>query len=145
MMLRALFIAAVFLAPAAQADEPCRLLSIQDGDTITCRTDKGAESIRVAYLDCPEIGHRGGYDASLAMGRLLTGEITLKPRPQPSPSVSRRCVRPGYCDHFGRTVASVYAKTHDVARQLIASGTCREYCRFSVRDFGRGGKYGTCP
>lgn len=128
---------AIFLLSITAAQAQTRAV---DGDTIVLR----GERVRVAYLDCPEIGQKGGQEAKIAMGRLLRGEITLKPRPQPSPSVSRKCVRPGYCDHFGRTVASVYAKGRDVARRLIASGTCREYCKFSRRDFGVGGKYGTC-
>lgn len=129
-----LFYAVLTVARSARAE-----LRTVDGDTIVLN----GERVRVAYLDCPEMGHRGGQEAKFAMARLLRGGIELKPRPQATPA-HPRCQRPGYCDRFGRTVASVYANGRDVARRLIASGTCREYCRFSKSaDFPQG-KYGTC-
>lgn len=115
----------------------CILLAVSDGDTIVCRTDKGVERVRVAYLDCPELGQANGYSASMAMAKLLRKPIELKPRAQTNWQPNK-CKRLGYCDVHGRTVASVYARHRDVARRLIVSGNCKEFCRFS------GNKYGTC-
>lgn len=121
----------------------CALLAVTDGDTIRVDCGLGAERVRVAFLDCPEIGQPGGYDAAKAMARLLRGKIELKPRAQTG-AVHPKCRRPGYCDHYGRTVASVYSKYRDVARRLIASGACSEHCRYSVSVEFPEGKYGGC-
>jgi endonuclease YncB( thermonuclease family) len=116
----------------------CALLAVSDGDTIVCRTDAGVERVRIWGLHCPELGQPGGYAASMAMAKLLRRPIELKLKPQ-SGADHPKCKRPGHCDHFGRTVAMVFAKRRDVARRMIASKVCVEFCKFSD------GKYGTCP
>lgn len=94
----------------------CLLLAVSDGDTVRCRTEVGVERVRVFGLNCPELRDPSGPEAKRALVNLLRGKIEIERKGR---------------DRYGRTVAVVYANKRDVARRLIASGTCREACRFS--------------
>ena len=97
----------------------CLSVLITDGDTIRCNNER----VRIWALDCPELHMKGGYEAKQALQNLLKGKVEIKRKDR---------------DRYGRTVAIVFADGRDVARRMIASGTCKELCRYS------GNKYATC-
>ena len=89
-----------------------------DGDTILC----GVERVRLAVIDAPELpGHcRVGrrcvegdpYVAKAVLAKLLTlGPVKLK-----------RC---GF-DRYGRTLAHVYVRGHDVGAAMVEGGAAVE-------------------
>ena len=99
----------------------CASVSVWDGDSLRC----GAERIRIHALDCAELREPGGPEAKRALIALLAGRtITIERRGR---------------DRYGRTVAKLYADNADVAMKMIASGVCKEYCKYSR------GEYGSCP
>ena len=118
-MIRSLLIALLLASPASAQTR------VIDGDTI----HHEGERIRIWGLDCPELRQPGGPEAKKALQNLLRGAtVQLKRRGR---------------DKYGRTVAIVFSGhprgfQRDVARRMIASGNCVEFCRYSQ------GKYGTC-
>lgn len=106
---------ALWVSSASAHAEPARVV---DGDTIRV----GAERVRIFGLDCPERRAPGGHAATELMRALVDGH----------PVRLERCGR----DRFGRTVARVYIGEADVAKLMIDSGHCREYCKFSKNAYG---------
>lgn len=96
---------------------------VVDGDTL--RLDGQAQGIRIWGLDAPERDTPGGPAATRALTELVAGR-TLSCR------VRDR-------DHYGRAVGQCFLPDGtDVTAAMIASGTAREYCRYS------NGHYRTC-
>lgn len=96
---------------------------VVDGDTFWIST--ADTSIRVWGLDAPETAQPGGARATAALTQLIAGQ-TL--------SCRQRDI-----DRYGRIVGQcTLPDGRDITAAMIASGTAREYCRFS------GNYYGTC-
>ena len=98
-----------------------RITRIVDGDTFWM--DSAPVRIRVWALDAPEIGEPGGDAATEAM-RQLTADRELE------------CLTRDI-DRFGRIVAQCWLPDgRDITAAMIASGTAREFCRFSRNHYG---------
>jgi endonuclease YncB( thermonuclease family) len=79
-------------------------IRVHDGDTFYT----GAETIRLRGIDAPELGRPRARQATLRLARLLAeGPVTIVPRAE---------------DVYGRTVAQVYVRGHDVAATLRREG-----------------------
>lgn len=96
---------------------------VVDGDTFWVSGQR--TRIRVWGLDAPEFGRVGGSAATAQLAGLASGR-------------SVQC-RMRDVDRYGRIVGQCWLPDgRDIAAAMIASGTAREYCRFS------GNYYGTC-
>jgi endonuclease YncB( thermonuclease family) len=96
---------------------------VVDGDTFWISAKD--VRIRVWGLDAPEWDRPGGARATAALTRLIDGEtLTCRQRD---------------IDRYGRIVGQCFlADGRDITAAMIASGTAREFCRYS------GNHYGTC-
>ena len=105
------------------ADFQGRVTRIVDGDTFWI---SGQDvRIRVWGLDAPETSDPDGAAATAAMTRLVSDQVL-------------QC-RQRDIDRFGRIVGQCFLPDgRDITREMINSGTAREYCHFS-RNY-----YGTC-
>ncbi|MGR3420829.1 MAG: thermonuclease family protein [Paracoccus sp. (in: a-proteobacteria)] len=112
-------------APATPSrfDFAGQVTRVVDGDTFWINSQ--STRIRVWGLDAPEIGRAGGSAATAQLAGLVSGR---------SVQCNMRDV-----DRYGRIVGQCWLPDgRDIAATMIASGTAREYCRFS------GNYYGTC-
>ena len=112
-------------APATPSrfDFAGQVTRVVDGDTFWVSGQRSR--IRVWGLDAPEIGRAGGSAATALLAGLVSGR-------------SVQC-RIRDVDRYGRIVGQCWLPDgRDIAATMIASGTAREYCRFS------GNFYGTC-
>lgn len=83
---------------------PPSAIRVHDGDTFSVGTVK----IRLRGIDTPELGTPGSRMAALRLAELLRlGPVTIVPRAE---------------DAYGRIVADVYVRGHDVARVLRREG-----------------------
>ena len=112
-------------APAASSrfDFAGQVTRVVDGDTFWINSQ--SNRVRVWALDAPEIGRAGGSAATARLANLISGR---------SVHCNMRDV-----DRYGRIVGQCWLPDgRDIAATMIASGSVREYCRFS------GNYYGTC-
>ncbi|MBC9248612.1 thermonuclease family protein [Paracoccus sp. 11-3] len=110
-------------APSSRFDFGGQVTRVIDGDTFWVSGQRNR--IRVGGLDAPEIGRAGGSAATAQLANLISGR-------------SVQC-RLRDVDRYGRIVGQCWLPDgRDIAAAMIASGTAREYCRFS------GNYYGTC-
>lgn len=112
-------------APATPSrfDFAGQVTRVVDGDTFWINGQRSR--VRVWGLDAPEIGNAGGSTATAQLAGLVSGH-------------SVQC-RMRDVDRYGRIVGQCWLPDgRDIAAAMIASGTAREYCRFS------GNYYGTC-
>ncbi|MGR3421462.1 MAG: thermonuclease family protein [Paracoccus sp. (in: a-proteobacteria)] len=112
-------------APATPSrfDFAGQVTRVVDGDTFWVSGQR--TRIRVWGLDAPEVGRAGGSAAMAQLAGLAYGR-------------SVQC-RMRDVDRYGRIVGQCWLPDgRDIGAAMIASGTAREYCRFS------GNYYGTC-
>lgn len=111
-------------APAAtpsRFDFAGQVTRVVDGDTFW--TNGQRTRIRVWGLDAPEVGRAGGSAATAQLAGLVSGR-------------SVQC-RMRDVDRYGRIVGQCWLPDgRDIAAAMIASGTAREYCRFSRNYYG---------
>jgi micrococcal nuclease len=100
-----------------------RVTRIVDGDTF--RIGSATERIRVWGLDAPETDQPGGSEATAALAAVISGQqLTCRQRD---------------IDRYGRIVGQCFlADGRDITAVMIATGTAREFCRYS------GNHYRTC-
>ncbi len=80
------------------------VIRVHDGDTFYA----GPETIRLRGIDTPELGRPKSREAASRLTALLhEGPVTIVPRAE---------------DVYGRTVADVYVRGHDVAETLKREG-----------------------
>ena len=91
----------------------CLALTVTDGDTLRC----GAERIRIAGIDAPEI-HGCQRNRVCTPGDGFAAKRALEAILSRGPVSIERVGR----DRYGRTLARVYANGRNVACQLIAGG-----------------------
>ena len=83
---------------------PPAAIRVHDGDTFYV----GPEKIRLRGIDAPELGAPWSWMAARRLAELLReGPVTIVPRAE---------------DVYGRIVADVYVRGHDVARVLRREG-----------------------
>ena len=106
-------IAAIAVAPAlAMAGDPCTVVSVHDGDTLTARCGTpGAYqqvTVRIAAIDAPERKQAFGQRARQHLAQLCFRQ--------------RATLRPLSRDAYGRTVANVRCGRTDVAAAQVGAG-----------------------
>jgi endonuclease YncB( thermonuclease family) len=107
-------------SPAANCAPPAglhhtRVQYVIDGDTIVL---EGGRHIRIVGLNAPELGHHGEPDQPFARAARKKLEKLIE---QARGRVGWRTA-PERHDHYGRTLAHVYANGIDVSRALIEAG-----------------------
>ena len=116
--------ASPLLAPTSlpsDIDFSGRVTRIVDGDTFWISSQD--VRIRVWGLDAPETRDPGGPAATAEMSRLVSGQ-TLHCRQRD-------------IDRYGRIVGQCFLPDgRDITAAMIASGTAREFCRFSRNHYG---------
>jgi len=91
-----------------------RCVAVSDGDTIkVLATGRELLRIRVAWIDCPEMGQAFGSRAKQFMSALVFGKDVE--------------LRPHGADRYGRTVAMVFVDGRDVGLMLIKAGLAWAY------------------
>lgn len=104
-------------SPPPGVELRCRVLHVDDGDSV--RADCGAGEIRVRIhgIDAPEMGQaQWGAQARRALRRMLGEEVTLQVRD---------------VDHYGRTVASLHDGERDLGLELVRRGHAVMYRRYN--------------
>jgi endonuclease YncB( thermonuclease family) len=113
----ALVVAFVLAGPAAGARQPLqgRVVAVHDGDTITVRTATATSQVRLADVDCPEIGQdyasrAKGFTSDMVFGR----EVTIETRG---------------LDQYNRVIGRVTVDGRDVSEALVRAGLAWVYSR----------------
>lgn len=84
-------------------------VNVHDGDTISVQTAEGVVRVRVASIDCPELGQAYGRKAMDAAFALCYRQMVE--------------LEPLETDNYGRLVARVgLADGRDFGREMVASG-----------------------
>ena len=107
-------------AAARALSGPVELVSVGDGDTIRVRGGDGKQTtIRLACIDAPERaqGESGARATATLRGLLPSAGRTVEIRPQT-------------IDHYGRTIAEVYAGGENMNLSLVRSGAVYVYRRY---------------
>jgi len=118
----AVLAACLTAAAAEQLPEVWRVVSVHDGDTITC-IDAGntQRKVRLHGIDAPELGQpysRASRDRLAALARGKAATVHRHGR-----------------DRYGREIASVEVEGDDLAHRLVIEGLAWHYRRYS-RDAG---------
>lgn len=87
-----------------------------DGDTVVIRTEGGAESVRLAEIDAPEIDQPGGFKAAATMAVLLEHQVVT--------------VQPVTTDRYGRLVAHLYSDESSIAQHMVEMGWAWAYRKY---------------
>jgi len=90
-----------------------QVVAVQDGDTITVRTATETLKVRVAFVDCPEVGHPWSSRAKQFTSRMVFGKtVTVEPRG---------------ADQYGRTIGRVLVDNRDLGEELLRAGMAWRY------------------
>jgi endonuclease YncB( thermonuclease family) len=100
-----------------QAAAVARVLSVQDGDTLTVDRGDGPERVRLAEIDAPEDDQPHGRTATRALERMVEGR-----------SVQVTAVGE---DRYGRTLARLYVGGAEVNKSLVRGGDAWVYRAYS--------------
>ena len=99
---------------AAQARHfPAQVVAVHDGDTITVRTAAETLKVRVAGVDCPELGQPWSSRAKQFTSQLVFGKTVT--------------VEPHGADQYGRTIGRVFVGTRDLSEELLRAGMAWRY------------------
>lgn len=104
-----------------------KVVHVADGDTITVKSYRGKEKVRLSQIDAPEVSHFGS--ASQPYGKEAT--VFLKSL------VANRSVRVNVedIDRYGRNVGTVYVNGNNVNREMVKNGYAwvyRQYAKDSM-------------
>ena len=111
-------IAATFLCLAAVAI---------DGDTLRCANLRAEANgrVRLACIDAPELGARGGAEAKRALAAMIEGREVRCRLVDADPRIEGFQAR----DRFGRTVARCEVGGRDLGASLVGSGLAARWPR----------------
>ena len=104
-------------SPLDRAPQPVtgRVVAVHDGDTISVRTARGVERVRLADIDCPEIGQPHGAQAKAFTFRLVFGhDVSIETRG---------------LDQYTRVIGRVDVGGTDVSDALVRAGWAWVYTR----------------
>lgn len=125
-MFRAIFLALLCtLIPTQVAAQPIavRVVSIQDGDTLTINQNGQATVVRLACIDNPDASQPGGAVALQRLRQLLPQGQSVQ-------------LIPVDVDQYGRTVGVVFANGYSVNLQMVWEGYAMVFDRYSSRGVG---------
>jgi endonuclease YncB( thermonuclease family) len=94
-----------------------RVVAVKDGDTIEVLHSFKAERIRLADIDCPEMGQPFGNRAKQLMGNLVFGKDVL--------------IRSTGKDRYGRTIGEIFVDGMSVGEELVKNGAAWWYQKYS--------------
>lgn len=120
----AIFIILDLLSPAQSSEKAytARVTYVIDGDTFVL--DGQRARIRIWGINTPEIGKNGAREATRALQRMILGQrVKVLPKGQ---------------DRYGRQVAQVFIRGHDVGAELLRRGLAEEYKGFSKGYYSKG-------
>jgi endonuclease YncB( thermonuclease family) len=92
-----------------------QVTAVHDGDTISVRTAKTTRHVRIADIDCPEIGQPRGSQAKDFTSRLVFGRNV---------SIETRGL-----DQYNRVIGHVTVDGRDVSEALVRAGMAWVYSR----------------
>lgn len=114
-------ILATFIPSLLAVADPiaCKVVTISDGDTITCLTAERTQiKVRLAEIDTPEKAQPYGQKSKEALSALVFGkQVTLVTQAT---------------DRYGRTVARVSAGGQDANREMVRLGAAWVYRQYST-------------
>jgi endonuclease YncB( thermonuclease family) len=85
-----------------------RVIAVHDGDTVSIRTSKTTLRVRLADIDCPEIGQPRGSQAKDFTSKLVFGhDVSIETRG---------------LDQYNRVIGRVMVDGRDVSEALSARG-----------------------
>ena len=100
--------------PRAEAQRfTAQVVAVHDGDTITVRTAAETLKVRVAGVDCPEIGQPWSSRAKQFTSQLVFGKTVT--------------IEPHGTDHYGRMIGRVSIGTRDLSEELLRAGMAWRY------------------
>lgn len=93
-----------------------RVVSVNDGDTITVLIDRTQHKIRLTGIDAPEAKQPFGSRAKEHLSGLVAGrDVRIKWRSK---------------DRYGRILGDIYADDRWINREMVESGFAWQYVRF---------------
>ena len=104
-------------SPLVQAPQQLtgRVVAVHDGDTISVRTSRGTEHVRLADIDCPEIGQPHASQAKDFTSRLAFGhDVSIESRG---------------LDQYNRVIGRLDVDGTDVSEALVRAGLAWVYTR----------------
>jgi micrococcal nuclease len=90
-----------------------QVVAVHDGDTITVRTEAKTLKVRVAGVDCPEIGQPWSSRAKQFTSQLVFGKTVT--------------VETHGTDQYGRMIGRVFVDTRDLSEELLRAGMAWRY------------------
>ena len=90
-----------------------QVVAVHDGDTITVRTAAETLKVRVAGVDCPEVGQPWSSRAKQFTSQLVFGKTVT--------------VEPHGADQYGRTIGRVLVDSRDLSEELLRAGMAWRY------------------
>ena len=113
-----LSLALLLASSSAVAGPAATVVSIGDGDTLRVRQGSGMVSVRLTFIDAPEISQSPwGIGARRELQGLL-------------PVASTVVLRPKATDRYGRTVAEVISGGRNIYQALVGSGKAFVYWQY---------------
>lgn len=112
-----MLVATLLLGPRALANPTIsgRVVAVHDGDTITVRTATSTLRVRLADIDCPEIGQPFSARAKEFTSRLVFDHVV---------SIETRGL-----DQYNRKIGRVLVNGTDVSEELVRNGLAWHYAR----------------
>jgi endonuclease YncB( thermonuclease family) len=102
------------VATAAQSQRfTAQVVAVHDGDTITVRTASETLRVRLAGVDCPELGQSWSARARQFTSQLVFGKTVA--------------IEARGADQYERTIARVSVGSVDVAEELLRAGLAWRY------------------
>jgi micrococcal nuclease len=111
-----------------------RVVAVKDGDTIEVLHSLKAERIRLADIDCPEMGQPFGNRAKQLTGSLVFGKEVL--------------IKATGKDRYGRTIGEIFVDGMSVGEELVKNGAAWWYQKYSsnskLSELEREARYRKC-
>ena len=98
----------------------CKVVKVSDGDTVTCRKrffSRQQVSVRLAYIDAPELRQSHGSEAKQALQKMLLHKNVK--------------VVVTDLDPYGRYVGDIYRLGRSISEQLIKQGYAWAYPNYA--------------
>lgn len=105
--------------PPATAEVLGRVVSVQDGDTLTVLVDRRQVKVRLKDIDAPEMGQPFGRNARQSLSELCFGKMAA--------------IEIGGRDRYRRAIAQVTCSGTDANAEQVRRGLAWTYSRYALR------------